>query len=146
MTLDSIRTIDTMTEPQAWPIESVTPLDHGYYRVTLKGSGTLIHDERELAAAGITPPPDPINIPTEMVAAFKEAWHKADGEGRPGRRVEEGLRAALRVHVPDAPSVRTALHTIGLTDQEIANIVNDYWPSLVIDKIRDAAKAAENER
>lgn len=31
------------------------------------------------------------------VAAFKEAWHEADGEGASGDRVRRGLRAALKV-------------------------------------------------
>lgn len=31
------------------------------------------------------------------IAAFKEAWHEADGEGASGDRVRRGLRAALAV-------------------------------------------------
>ena len=55
------------------------------FRVSVTGCRTLI-DPRTV------PVDDPLS---PAVAAFKEAWHAADAEGRVGQRVHAGLTAAI---------------------------------------------------
>ena len=77
-------------------------------------AGTLVREEygrkvlraeewvpdRDFAAAAghlfINPRTVPVDDPlSPAVAAFKEAWHAADAEGRVGQRVHAGLTAAI---------------------------------------------------
>jgi hypothetical protein len=57
-----------MTERQAWPIDEFGPPDeNGDRRIRLRGGTVLNVPAAELATAGITPPPDPVDYPDGMV-------------------------------------------------------------------------------
>ena len=81
---------------------------------TVVKAGTLVREEyvrkvlraeewvpdRDFAAAAghlfIDPRTAPVDDPLSLaVAAFKEAWHAADAEGRVGQRVHAGLSGAI---------------------------------------------------
>lgn len=122
-----------MTEQQAWPIESIEK-DPGSncYGVMLKGahSGAMWFTADELAAAGITPPAPDINfdeLPDGTIVHYKHSnAHRIMRDGHwcdltDGSAVSmAGPEHYTVVHVPAAPDKLTALHTLGLTDDDIA--------------------------
>lgn len=141
-----------VTEQQSWPIESVTHLRGDQYEVELVGLATrlTVHRER-FTEAGITPPAPDINfdeLPVGSVVKDREwcLWVKlsdgwANGAGRtPSGNLWDRHAPYTVVHVPVAPDKRAALHTLGLTDEDIEGIEQHYWPSSVLRKIRAAAR------
>ena len=112
-----------MTEQQAWPV-TVERTSNGDYMVfpehMLNGFPATAD---ELSAAGITPPaPDP-PTPKEVIARYiampvpPDPWELAHAEDILAALTAAGYEV---VHVPAAPDKLTALHTLGLTDEDIA--------------------------
>lgn len=153
-----------MSNQQAWKIDSVE------WSESCRGAHVQLHGVEglhyftagELAAAGITPPPDPINFDTMPVGtevrSERTRWNCVKGTDGNwyGPNARNGCGALdpshgpyTVVHVPDAPSVRTALHTIGLTDNDITDAVDadrELSTAWLAMKLREAAREAEQGR
>lgn len=124
-----------MTEQQSWPIESVGVDEDGFalvkFAVPFHGNVEQLYATSEqLAAAGITPPAPDINfdeLPDGTIVHYKHSnAHRIMRDGHwcdltDGSAVSiAGPEHYTVVHVPAAPDKRTALHTLGLTDEDIA--------------------------
>lgn len=146
-----------MTERQAWPIDEFGPPDeNGDRRIRLRGGTVLNVPAAELATAGITPPPDPVDYPDGMVIRECDStavYYRKDGEwcgwnGFPVTGVPNPLPGDggidvpewVVLYVPAPPSNLDALHTLGLAD-----IRNMSWAAIV-DRIVRAQNEAAQER
>jgi len=112
-----------VTEQQAWPV-TVERTSNGDYMVfpehMLNGFPATAD---ELSAAGITPPAPDTPTPKEVIARYiampvpPDPWELAHAEDILAALTAAGYEV---VHVPAAPDKLTALHTLGLTDEDIA--------------------------